>query len=240
MASQRLDLAVRTLRRRWKPHKLRLSGGSQEQQNTAIRFHRACSWLGHVQSKEDAEKDDLSLVSLWIAFNALYGCWDESRREPRPDRESWRRFVDAILELDETGYLNSMLIEHKRLVLSLLDDEFLSGFFWQDPSETQASRARRAKHRAQTWYFEKRWTTILDELLERIYLMRCQLVHGAATYRGKLNRTSLRRCIMMMQRLVPTFLMVWIDHGAEITTGDPCAIRRLADSYAVRWTIGRS
>ena len=94
MASQRLDLAVRTLRRRWKPHKLRLSGGSQEQQNTAIRFHRACSWLGHVQSKEDAEKDDLSLVSL------------------------------------------SMLTKHRRFVLTLLADEFLRGFFRQDPSET--------------------------------------------------------------------------------------------------------
>jgi hypothetical protein len=28
------------------------------------------------------------------------------------------------------------------------------------------------------------------------YLMRCQLVHGAATHGGKLNRTSLRHCVM--------------------------------------------
>jgi len=45
--------------------------------------------------------------------------------------------------------------------------------------------------------------------------MRRQLVHGVATYSGKLNRTSLRRCVMMMQRLLPALLMVWIDHGAD-------------------------
>ena len=34
------ELTVRALRRRWKSHKERLSGGSQQQQDTAIRFHR--------------------------------------------------------------------------------------------------------------------------------------------------------------------------------------------------------
>ena len=45
--------------------------------------------------------------------------------------------------------------------------------------------------------------------------MRCQLVHGAATYSGKLNRTSLKRCVVMMQRLLPSLLLVWIEHSAD-------------------------
>ena len=216
------ELTVRALRRRWKPHKERLSGGSQQQQDTAIRFHRACSWLGLVQKNDDAESDDLALVSLWIAFNALYGQWDPARREPRPDRECWRSFVDTIVDLDATGHVASMLTANKRLVLSLLDDEFLSGFFWQEPTKKRATQARKAKHKAHTWYLEERWVKILDELLERIYLMRCQLVHGAATYGGKLNRTSLRRCIMMMKKLVPAFLLVWIDHGSDHHWGPMC------------------
>ncbi len=57
---------------------------------------------------------------------------------------------------------------------------------------------------------------------ERVYLARCQLVHGAATYGGKLNRTALRRCVMMMQRLLPAMLMVWIDHGADEDWGPLC------------------
>ncbi len=52
--------------------------------------------------------------------------------------------------------------------------------------------------------------------------MRCQLVHGAATYAGKLNRTSLKHCVTMMQQLLPALLLVWIDHGADEDWGPMC------------------
>ena len=52
--------------------------------------------------------------------------------------------------------------------------------------------------------------------------MRCQLVHGAATYGGKLNRTSLKRCVVMMQRLLPALPSVRIDHGADEDWGPMC------------------
>ncbi len=58
----------------------------------------------------------------------------------------------------------------------------MSGFFWQEPSDIRAKQSRKAAYNAQTWYIENRWTMVLDEILARIYIMRCQLVHGAATY----------------------------------------------------------
>jgi len=212
---------VRTLRRRWKPHKERLltqDGGHP----TSIRFHRACSWIAHVEKNPDGEDHDLDLISLWISFNSLYGQWDEQRREPRPDRECWRAFVDSVMRLDEGGYVAGTLTEHKRLVMSLLEDEYLSSFFWKEPSAKRAGQSKKAKHNAHSWYIEKRWVMVLDQLLDRIYLMRCQLVHGAATHGGKLNRKSLRRCVMMMQRLLHVFLMVWIDQGADEDWGTMC------------------
>jgi hypothetical protein len=178
--------------------------------------------MARVEQMPEGQDHDLGLVSLWIAFNSLYGQWDCQKREPRPDRESWRAFIDRILKLDSDGYVVSALQEHKRLVISLLDDEYLSGFFWQEPSALRAKQSRKAAYSAQTWYVEKRWTMVLDQILDRIYLMRCQLVHGAATYGGKLNRTSLKRCVMMMQRLLSAFLLVWIDHGADQDWGQMC------------------
>ena len=106
---------VRDLRHRWKPHKERLhaAGGDQP---TAIRFHRACSWMARVEAMPEGQDHDLGLVSLWIAFNSLYGQWDA----------------------------------------------------------------------------------------------------------GKLNRTSLMRCVVMMQRLLPALLGVWIDHGSGEDWGPMC------------------
>ena len=212
---------VQTLRRRWKPHKERLIEEGNGQ-STSIRFHRACSWMARVEKDAGTDDNDLDLISLWIAFNALYGQWDEQKREPNPDRKSWRTFVDSILRLDETGYVANSLTEHKKLVMSLLEDEYLSGSFWEEPSAKRAGQSKKAMYDARTWYLEKRWIMILERLLERVYLMRCQLVHGAATHGGKLNRTSLRRCVMMMQRLLPALLLVWIDHGADEDWGAMC------------------
>ena len=96
---------VRDLRRRWKPHKERLAA-LKEEQPTAIRFHRACSWMARVEQMPDGQDHDLSLISLWIAFNSLYGQWNCQKREPKPDRESWRGFIDRILRLDRDGYMS--------------------------------------------------------------------------------------------------------------------------------------
>lgn len=212
---------IRDLRRRWKPHKERLAAVDGEQP-TSIRFHRACSWMARVEQMPDGQDHDLGLVSLWIAFNALYGQWDSQKREPRPDRECWRAFIDQILRLDHKGHVAAALQEHKRLVMALFDDEYVSAYFWQEPCAERGRRARKSAFNAQSWYVEARWTQILDEILARVYVMRCQLVHGAATYGGKLNRTSLKHCVTMMQRLLPTLLLVWIDHGADEDWGPMC------------------
>ncbi|MCH8048112.1 MAG: hypothetical protein IID44_30835, partial [Planctomycetes bacterium] len=133
---------------------------------------------------------------------------------PRPTGQVGER----ILTLDSDGRVSSTLTENKRLVMSLLEDEYLSSYFWQDPSDRRASQSKKAKYDARTWNIEKRWTMVLDRLLERVYLMRCRLVHGG----GKLNRTSLRRSVTMMGHLLPAVLLVWIDRGSGEDWGTMC------------------
>jgi hypothetical protein len=63
---------------------------------------------------------------------------------------------------------------------------------------------------------------ILDRLIGRIYLLRCQLFHGAATYNSSLNRTATRRCSQMLDHLLRAFLLVWINHGDDEDWGCMC------------------
>lgn len=213
-------ISVHTLRSRWKPAKQRLQAAC-DNHPTNIRFHRACSWLQCVENM-DGLSPDLALISQWTAFNSLYGQWDLQRREPQPDRECWRRFCDRILELDQAGQVGAALTEHKRLVMTLLDDEYLSRYFWEEPTPKRAGQSKKAKFDARTWYLEKRWALVLDRVLERVYMMRCQLVHGAASHGGSLNRKSLCRCSTMMGHLLRAILTVWIDHGFNKDWGDMC------------------
>ena len=215
------DLTVRDLRRRWKPHKERLSA-IRSDHPTLIRFHRACSWLDRVEKMDTNQDSDLALICLWIAFNALYGQWDQGEREPVPDRECWRVFMDRMVDLDHTGYLAQTLTEHKRLVLSLLDDPYLSSLFWRSPENILLEQTHKEKYAAATWFNEQNWKLILERLMERIYMIRCQLVHGAATHGGQLNRASLRHCVTMLGHLMRPTLLILIDHGADEDWGIMC------------------
>ena len=213
--------SVHELRSRWQPHKERLAA-IRGDHPTAIRFHRACSWLSHVEKYDPIKDADQVLIHQWIAFNSLYGQWDEAALEPASDRRCWQAFLSRVMSLDRAGQLVSMLQDHKPLVLCILEDEYLNQYFWQDPCEKTAGQARHGRHKAQSWYVEGRWLNILEQLVTRIYLLRCQLTHGAATCGSRLNRKALKHCTTMLGWLLPATLQVWIDHGADEDWGPMC------------------
>lgn len=221
IAMHELPQTVRDLRRQWKPHKERLAA-IRGDHPTAVRFHRACSWLDMAQQLQSTEQLDVILLHQWIALNALYGRWDESSFEPAADRRTWQTFLGHVLSIDRSNHLVSTLQDHKPLVLCILEDTYLNKYFWQDPSERNAGKARTGRFKAQSWYVEGRWGAILEQLVERVYLLRCQLAHGAATCGSKLNRTALKHCTTMMSLLLPAILRTWIDHGADEDWGPMC------------------
>ncbi|MDZ4849970.1 MAG: HEPN domain-containing protein [Pirellulaceae bacterium] len=214
-------LTVRDLRRQWKPQKERLASLCNEHP-TAIRFHRACSWLGQVELLDLECAADQSLVHCWVALNALYGQWDSQLREPAADRQSWKRFMERIHEIDDGQHLAKILVENRNRVLKILKNEYLNRYFWSDSGANSPMRYRRAAMEAQFWFHEKRWTHISDQLLDRIYFLRCQVVHGASTYGSQLNRSAITECATMLQGIVIATLQVWIENGADIDWGPMC------------------
>jgi hypothetical protein len=196
--------------------------GQDAEHSTNVRFHRACSWLQRAEQIAGKDDLDLALLSQWVAFNSLYGQWDHSIREPLADGVCWRHFLDRMLALDKGSHIADALVENKRLVMSIYEDEFLSRYFWQEPTGKRASQAKKTKYEAGTWYVERNWMLILERLFERVYFLRCQLVHGASTFNGSLNRTAIRHCSQAMHHLLRAFLMVWINYGSDEDWGIMC------------------
>lgn len=161
------------------------------------------------------------LICRWIALNSLYGAWDPADGRAVGHQDSLRVFLERLLKIDQGSRLKGVMVEHKRLVLALLEDKFLNDYFWEGPEQSDG-RLTRDRHRAQGWYVEQRWLVILEAVLERIYLLRCQLVHGAATFGGKLNRTAVGRSATMLGHLVPAALEVVISCGADQNWGIMC------------------
>jgi hypothetical protein len=202
---------VQVLLRIWRPHKQRLEQLDGEHP-TNIRFHRAGSWLQRVEQIDTNDDQDLALVGRWIAFNALYGQWDEAKGQAIPDSQCWPSFCDRILALDREGRIAEVLIEQRRpLVTYILKNEYLTRVL-----------PRTAAPDTGLWYRERKWRKILNRLIKRIYFVRSQLVHGAATYNSLLTRLLVGRCSTMLGHLVPAILLVWIEHGADEDWGPMC------------------
>jgi hypothetical protein len=178
--------------------------------------------LSELEGLDQVRHGDQVLLHQWIAFNSLYGQWDHIGREPSPDRQSWQAFLQRIYHLDQAQHLVGMLQDHKPLVLCIIEDEYLTQFFWREPTVETAGKARARRFRVQSWYVEGRWSDVLIELIDHVYLLRCQLAHGAASYGSRLNRDSVKHCTCLMNHFFLAALKVWIDFGADEDWGPMC------------------
>lgn len=216
-----LPETVRELRRRWKPTRMRLAE-AEENEGLRIRVHRSASWLEHVQSIRGAGDLDAILVFQWSAIEALFGRWDPVARRPVERRVSLPEFLSRIDALDRDGLVPRAIEAQRDVALRIFGDAFLAGFFWLDPGEERARACERAAARAIDWFETGRHRTILEQLLDRVGLLRDQVTTGSATCDGRLNRSAIARCCELMDALLPALLVVVIDHGAAHDWGPLC------------------
>jgi len=205
-----LQTVVSELEASWKELRGRLVE-EKRAEDFRIRMHRAFSWLKRSARLED--DPDTSLMLHWVAFNALFGRWDTEAGRTVEDSLSRHRFVEEIFGFDRDGKLAKHLTSQRELVMAILDDEYVAKHFWVDPGDASARRAKRERFDARTWYVSQNYRLILDKTLARVYLVRCQLMHGAATHGSQLNRDSIQRCSDFLASLLLVVLTILIERG---------------------------
>ena len=181
-------------------------------QNFQIRVHRSLSWLERALGSDAEQEPDGRLLFGWIAFNALYGRWDEDAGFAAKDRDSWQTFLQGVIKADGNGVIGRRLVELRQPVLDLLDNKFLDPQFWRNPS---VKANRKAYFNAQSAFVEGRWLSLAIAAVDRVYTLRGQIVHGAATRGGKLNRLTLRLSCQVLEGLLGPLLEIVIDHCAD-------------------------
>jgi len=181
-------------------------------QNFQIRVHRSLSWLERALGSDAEQEPDGRLLFGWIAFNALYGRWDEDTGFAAKDRDSWQTFLQGVLKADNNGLIGRRLVELRQPVLDLLDNKFLDPQFWRNPS---VKANRKAFFTAQSDFVEGRWLSLAIAAIDRIYTLRGQIVHGAATRGSKLNRTTLGLGCQVLEGLLGPLLEIVIDQCVD-------------------------
>lgn len=54
--------------------------------------------------------------------------------------------------------------------------------------------------------------TVLGIVLDRLYVLRNQLIHGGATWNSRVNRAQVRDGVNLMEALVPLIIEFMLDH----------------------------
>ena len=191
--------------------------------NLALRVHRALSWLDRAEQCED---QDGRFIFLWIAFNAAYANDLGDQERPR-EKQLFQLFLEKLADLDQDDVLYKLIwSEFPGSIRVLLDNRFVYQPFWdfhngrinEGDWVSGFERARQAANRALAAH---ETVTVLAIILDRMYTLRNQLVHGGATWNSSVNRDQLRDCSAFLGKLVPYVIQLMMDNP-NVLWGDAC------------------
>ena len=177
-----------------------------------IRIHRAISWLKSAEKQEG--NLDLKFISLWIAFNACYAV-DLNGISSKPEKAKLRDFTSSLVQFDRTRLYNLFWEKYSGPVKVLIENKFVFEKFWE---------YNRGENNDYLYAFNKSIATatnclskqniegLIEVVLERLYTLRNQIIHGGATYNSKLNRSQLRDACNIMQLLVPIIIEIMLEN----------------------------
>lgn len=183
-------------------------------ENLALRVHRALSWL---QRAELAEDSDGRFVFLWIAFNAAYAT-DIDPQHRLSEQDAFKAFLHKLCSLDSQKRLDQLVWQHyPQAIRVLLDNPYVFQSFWDCQrgliSEDEwTGRFANGKKQAAQALGSNDTATVLGVVFNRLYTLRNQLMHGGATWNGKVNREQLRDCEKLLGDLVPAVIAIMLDN----------------------------
>lgn len=199
--------------------KSRLKSAREElSEMQSTRIHRAISWLGC--AAEQSDNVDLQLISLWIGFNALYAV-DEGGSESLAERYAFLRFVEKLVKHDTSKHIYASLWEtYSGPVKALIKNPYVFHGFWvakrKDVGDNSwQSQFDQLSVAALNNLSRQQVPELLSIVLDRLFVLRNQLLHGGATYRSKVNREQVKDGSQLLGALLPIMIDVMLKTPDE-------------------------
>ena len=184
----------------------------------ATRLHRSVSWLGCAANQ--TSDIDLQLISLWISFNACYAI-DEGGSESLAERFAFLRFVEKLVKHDTDKQIYAILWEtYSGPVKALIKNPFVFHGFWavkrnNENDQSWKEEFNRLSVSALNNLSRQQVPELLSIVLDRLFVLRNQLLHGGATYQSKVNREQVQDGADLLGALMPTVIEIMLNTPNE-------------------------
>lgn len=184
---------------------------SKIDQNDAIRLHRAISW---VKCAEDHENNpDLKFITLWIAFNACYAD-NEAHEYILSEKKRFKDFISKLVNCDsDERFFKLLWYKFSGPVRLLIDNKYAYKQFWDAQRGENIDWERQfnqSKIDSRNYLANQQVSKLLGLVLDRLYTVRNQLIHGGATYESKLNRSQVKDASQILEFLMPIIIDIMI------------------------------
>lgn len=181
-----------------------------------VRLYRAISWLKCAEERPD--NPDLSFITLWISFNACYAM-ERPYSESYGESDRYNKFIEQLVFLDHKGQIHELLWKKfSGPIRLLIDNQYAYREFWmwnRGVNLKWEESFENAKYDAYRFISEMKVPELLEIVLDRLYVVRNQLVHGGATYQSSVNRAQVKDGAGILSFLVPVIIDIMIDNMDE-------------------------
>ncbi len=191
-------------------------------EHLSLRIHRALSWLNRAEQCKD---DDGRFIFLWISFSAAYA--RETGEDRAPDGQLFSEFLAQLVKLDKANQLYSIVWDqYKGPIRLLLNNQFVFQPYWDFQnghagSENWEERFSKAIIASNSALSRLDTVKVLRILFSRLYTLRNQLIHGGATFGGKVNRRQVTDGARLLSHIVPGIMTIMMDN-AQYPWGEAC------------------
>ena len=180
---------------------------SNANENDIIRLHRAISWVKCAE--ESANNTDLKFITLWIAFNACYAD-NDNHDMSLTEKKRFKDFISRLVMLDkEERFFKLLWFKFSGPVRLLIDNKFAYKQFWDAQRGEKVDWERlfkQSKIDSRNYLAHQQVAELLGLVLDRLYTVRNQLIHGGATYKSKLNRSQVKDASQILESLMPIII----------------------------------
>ena len=184
-----------------------------EDKNDIIRLHRAISWLKCAE--EQSDNPDLKFITLWIAFNACYAD-NEIHDNSLTEKERFREFILKLVKYDlEELFFNLLWNKFSGPVHLLIENKFAYKQFWDAQRGDKVDWQKlfdKSIADSRIYLARQQVAKLLEVVLDRLYTVRNQLLHGGATYMSKVNRSQVKDASHILEFLMPIIIDIMITN----------------------------
>ena len=180
----------------------------------STRLHRALSWLKAAGEQLEENNVDQAFINLWISFSA---CFYIEGDEPIAS------FIEKLVALDDQQRIYACLWnEYSGSVKALIKNPYVFAEFWQ-------AQRLKGEHQDDAWRLSfnqssvealnclsrKKVAPLFSIVLDRLYVLRNQVLQGGATYQSQVNREQVNDGVALLSSIMPIIISIMLNSGDE-------------------------